>query len=244
MHVRSLKLKHVHALVRHWQKIGCSVGAQKNAVAYLRWWARKIGKDEMIPKSNHDLLIGRRNPIPAQSKAQYLAKSKLQQITNVHMRMSIEMQQEFGLRQEESFKFRPSFADQGSHIDLKGSWTKGGRRRSIPIISFEQRDLIDHIHTVAGAGSLIPAEFSLKQWKSKYVRMLSKLKLRNLHGLRHGYAQRRYRDLTGWNSVFAGGPTRQHLTPEHQEIDVKARLQVSQELGHNRIEITDVYLGR
>ncbi len=244
MGVRSLKLKHVLALIKHWNEMGCSIGTQKNAVAHLRWWARKIGKDEMIPESNRELSIGARNPIPDASKGQYLSRSKLREITNLNMRLSIELQQEFGLRQEESFKFSPSFADHGVYIELKGSWTKGGRKRTIPVISFEQRDLIDHIHTVARAGSMIPAEFSLKQWKRKYLHMLSNLELRNLHGLRHGYAQRRYRDLTGWNSVFAGGPTREQLTPEQQEIDVQARLQVSQELGHNRLEITDVYLGR
>lgn len=244
MHARSLKMKHVYALVQLWQEIGCSMGTQKNAVAHLRWWARKIGKDEMIPKSNNELLIGGRSHTRTESKAQYLSRAKLRQLSNLHMRLSIELQQEFGLRKEESFKFSPSYADHGSHIELKGSWTKGGRKRSIPIISFEQRDLIDRIHAIAGQKSLIPAEYSLKQWMGKYERVISKFGLRNLHGLRHGYAQRRYRDLAGWDSVFAGGPSKKQMSPEQQAIDVQARLQVSQELGHNRLEITDVYLGR
>ena len=244
MQVRSLKLKHVHALINHWQRIGCSIGAQKNALAHLRWWARKIGKDELIPKSNNELLIGKRNLIPEESKAQCLTRSQLKQISNEYMRLSIELQQEFGLRQEESFKFRPTYADRGSYIELKGSWTKGGRKRSIPIVSFEQRDLIDRIHAIAGPGSLIPAEYSLKNWRGKYIRLLSNLGLKKLHGLRHGYAQRRYRDLTGFESVFAGGPKRDALNTDQRTIDIQARLQVSRELGHNRIEITDVYLGR
>ena len=244
MNVHSLKLKHVHALIKHWQELGISVGTQKNAVAHLRWWARKIGKNEMIPGSNHELMIGKKKTIPEKSKAQYLSRTTLKQITNLNLRLSIELQQEFGLRQEESFKFIPSYADNGSYIELKGSWTKGGRQRSIPVVSYDQRDLIDRIHAVAGQGSLIPAEFSLKQWKNKYQQVLTKLGLRNLHGLRHGYAQRRYRDLAGWESVFAGGPTRNNLSLSQRAIDVRARLQVSQELGHNRIEITDVYLGR
>ena len=41
--------------------------------------------------------------------------------------MSLELQQAFGLRREEAMKFQPSFADQGDHIRLKGSWTKGGK---------------------------------------------------------------------------------------------------------------------
>ena len=244
MHVRSLKLKHVHALIIHWQGTGCSIGTQKNALAHLRWWARKIGKDEMIPKSNNELLNGKRNRIPTKSKAHYFTRTRLKQISNPYMRLSIELQQEFGLRQEESLKFRPSYADRGSHIELKGSWTKGGRKRSIPVVTFEQRDLIDRIHAIAGQGSLIPAEYSLKAWKSKYQWLLTNLGLKNLHGLRHGYAQHRYRDLAGFESVFAGGPKRDVLNTDQRTIDIQARLQVSQELGHNRIEITDVYLGR
>lgn len=244
MHVRSLKLKHVHALINYWQRTGHSIGTQKNVLAHLRWWAGKIGKDEMIPKSNKELLVGTRCLIPSESKAQYLKRNQLKQISNEYMRLSIELQQEFGLRQEESFKFRPTYADRGSYIELKGSWTKGGRQRSIPVVSFEQRDLIDRIHAVAGQGSLIPAEYSLKTWKSKYQWVLTNLGLKNLHGLRHGYAQRRYRDLAGFESVFAGGSKRKALDSDQRVIDSQARLQVSQELGHNRIEITDVYLGR
>ncbi|MXW07435.1 MAG: integrase [Gammaproteobacteria bacterium] len=244
MHVRSLKLKHVHALINYWQRTGHSIGTQKNALAYLRWWARKIGKDEMIPKSNNELLIGKRNLLPTKSKAQYFTRNILRKISNQYMRLSIELQQEFGLRQEESLKFRPSYADRGSHIELKGSWTKGGRKRSIPVVSDEQRDLIDRIHAIADQGSLIPKEHSLKTWKSKYQWVLTNLGLKNLHGLRHGYAQRRYRDLAGFEPVFAGGPKRTALDSEQRIIDVQARLQVSHELGHNRIEITDVYLGR
>ena len=244
MHVRSLKLKHVHALINLWQETGCSVGTQKNALAHLRWWARKIGKDEMIPKSNAELLIGRKKLIPTESKAQYLTKPQLNQISNEYIRLSIELQQEFGLRKEESLKFQATYADRGEHIELKGSWTKGGRKRVVPIVSWEQRDLIDRIHAIAGKGSLIPADCSLKTWKAKYLYLISSLGLRNLHGLRHGYAQRRYRDLAGFKSVFAGGPKRKELDSDQRAIDVQVRLQVSQELGHNRIEITDVYLGR
>lgn len=41
--------------------------------------------------------------------------------------MSLQLQQAFGLRREESIKFQPRYADRGDHIALKGSWTKGGR---------------------------------------------------------------------------------------------------------------------
>jgi hypothetical protein len=64
------------------------------------------------------------------------------------------------------------------------------------------------------------------------------------HGLRHGYAQRRYQELTGWKSPAAGGPKSAELTPGQKEKDLEARLMISRELGHEREQITAVYLGR
>ena len=65
-----------------------------------------------------------------------------------------------------------------------------------------------------------------------------------MHGLRHAYAQIRYEELTGWKAPAAGGPKSKTLTPEQREIDRKARLVISQELGHEREQVTTAYLGR
>ena len=65
-----------------------------------------------------------------------------------------------------------------------------------------------------------------------------------VHGLRHGYAQARYAELTGWKAPAAGGPTSKQLTPAQKAIDRDARLTISRELGHEREQITAVYLGR
>jgi hypothetical protein len=68
--------------------------------------------------------------------------------------------------------------------------------------------------------------------------------LSQLHGLRHAYAQQRYEELTGWKAPAAGGPTSKILTPEQRDEDREARLIISKELGHEREQITAVYLGR
>ena len=67
--------------------------------------------------------------------------------------------------------------------------------------------------------------------------------LKKLHGLRHRYAQIRYRELTGWESPHCGGPKRKNMDKIQKEIDNKARSIISNELGHNRIEIVKVYVG-
>lgn len=65
-----------------------------------------------------------------------------------------------------------------------------------------------------------------------------------MHGLRHAYAQERYLALTGWPSPAAGGPASATLIAEQKALDRAARLEISQELGHIREQITTVYLGR
>ncbi len=78
----------------------------------------------------------------------------------------------------------------------------------------------------------------------EHQRQLRNAGFTKLHGLRHAYAQQRYLDLTGWKAPVAGGPTSKQLTPEQLAPDYEARVIVSVELGHARIEIAAVYLGR
>ncbi|MDE0093229.1 MAG: integrase domain-containing protein [Gammaproteobacteria bacterium] len=244
MNVHALKRKHVIALVKHWQELGISAGSQKNLLVFVRWWARKVGKYDLLPEENDSLRIPKRSFIPDSSKAQYLNQDILNKFSDERIRLSIELQQEFGLRRQESLLFKPSYAFLHDRVILKGSWTKGGRPRTIPLTTEYQRVLLDRIQKIAGAGSMIPRHLSYKQWFTRYKRVLKKHSLYNLHGLRHGYAQRRYKVLTGWLSPFENGPTFNDMTEEQRKIDEQARLQVSQELGHNRISITDVYLGK
>jgi hypothetical protein len=75
-------------------------------------------------------------------------------------------------------------------------------------------------------------------------RIEADLHQRQHHGLRHHYAQTRYADPTGWKAPAAGGPTSKQLSAEQKVIDRQARLTISRELGHEREQITEVYLGR
>ena len=211
-------------------------------MADIRWWAEKIRKTSIVHPSNEHYGIPSRDHTP-KNKAQYLSEDTLLRIKDEYVRRSVRLQQAFGLRREESIKFRPSYADQTTHIQLKGSWTKGGRPREIPIVEASQRELVDQVRDFVGSGSLIPPDFLYKHQLYRYQNCIKKAGLHNLHGLRHGYAQRRYLKLTGWFPPSAGGPKFSELTATQQAIDQEVRLKISRELGHNRIEITRVYLG-
>ncbi|MDE0179583.1 MAG: hypothetical protein OXP36_13445 [Gammaproteobacteria bacterium] len=67
--------------------------------------------------------------------------------------------------------------------------------------------------------------------------------MRRMHGLRHGYAIRRYEDLTGWKAPVAGGPLRCDLDGNDATADERARLRISAELGHARPQIVARYIG-
>ncbi|WP_236186762.1 phage integrase N-terminal domain-containing protein [Pseudomonas protegens] len=239
----SLKGKHVAALVDRWRAEGLSAGTMKNRLSHMRWWAEKVGKDGVIPNDNTLLGIPQRQHVTNADKSKTLGDA-LDGVNDVHVRMSLQLQQAFGLRREESIKFQPGYADRGDHIALKGSWTKGGRERTVPITTAEQRHVLDLAHRLAGAGSLIPAHKSYIQQRHTYDGQCKAAGLSNMHGLRHRYAQDRYEVLTGWKAPAAGGPSARSLPPTQRAMDLQARQTISRELGHERTQITVVYLGR
>lgn len=243
MHASSLKEKHVDALLERWTAENLSAGTMMNRMSNLRWWAGKIGKSGVIPASNAALGIAQRQSSGA-NKAKSLDDGKLHHIGDARVQMSLRLQQAFGLRREECIKFQPAYADRGDHIVLKGSWCKGGRPRSIPITTSEQRTVLDDAHALAGSGALILADEKYVRQQGRYDGRCQSAKLSNMHGLRYTYAQTRYEVLTGWKSPFAGGPAKRELTPEQRAIDIEARRQISRELGHGRIAIVATYIGR
>jgi hypothetical protein len=244
LHVTELKGRHVNALVKEWQRQELAPGTVKNRMAALRWWAEKVGRAWVLARDNMHYGIPYRQYVTNVSKAQTLSQVDLSRIGDPYVRMSLELQRAFGLRREEALKLRPRDADQGDRLVLKASWTKGGKAREIPIHTTTQREVLDRTHQLTGRGSLIPAERSYIQHLKVYERHTANAGLSKLHGLRHAYAQQRYQDLTGWAAPAVGGPTRKALTLSQQALDREVRWRISQEMGHEREQITAVYLGR
>lgn len=241
-----LKKKHVDALLGRWKADRLSDATLKNRVAHLRWWAEKIGKQNLIPRTNAEMGIGRRRHVTNKSKARAIAPEALGKIKDERLRASIELQKAFGLRREECLKFQPGYAMSGGpdKIKLKASWCKGGREREVPIRTAYQREVLGRAAALAGSGSMIPKDQRYVERLKQYENATNRAGMSKLHGLRHEYAQARYLELTGWEAPAKGGPIAKALTPEQKAKDLAARLQISQELGHNREAITAVYLGR
>jgi hypothetical protein len=244
MTTRSLKPKHVDALVKRWLSEGMAAGTVKNRMNCLRWWATKVDRRNVVARSNDFYGIPDRQFVSNYSKAVVVDDDTLSNVKDDHVRMSLELQRAFGLRREEAIKFMPGFADQGDHVRLKASWTKGGKARQVPILTQEQRTVLDRARRLVGTGSLIPPQKNYIQQLRTYERHTTQAGLSKLHGLRHAYAQARYKELTGWACPAAGGPVSTSLSADQRTLDHQARLTISRNLGHAREQISAVYLGR
>ena len=126
---------------------------------------------------------------------------------------------------------------------LKASWTKGGRAREIPVRNARQREALAAARRLAKGGSLIPPGRSYRQQMKTYERRTAAAGLDAPHGLRHGYAQRRYVELTGRKCPAAGGLRVRDLGAAERAADRRARLTIARELGHGRQAVVAVYVG-
>ncbi len=243
MNVNALKEKHAVALVENWLKKGISSGTMKNRMSHFRWSIKKVNPARQIP-TNKELGIKNRSYVTNISKAVKLEQKHLDKINDPNIRNSLRAQAAFGIRREESMKIIIAIADKGDHLALKGQWCKNGRPRNIPILTSQQRALVNKLKTICGNNSLIPPDKSYKQQMTTYKNTVPKSGLDGkAHGIRHKYIQDRYKALTGKGCPACGGKRQRDMTKEERAIDKEARLQIAEETGHSREQVTSTYLG-
>ena len=242
-HPSGLKPKHVEILTNLWKGRGYAAGTMKNKATQLRWWAKTVGKAGIVP-TNDNLGFERRRYITNENKAIELPANL--KAMNPLMQVYLKLQRHLGLRREEAMKLKPYQADRGTYLELQGSWTKGGRPRYVLINTDEARATIEEAKQFAKnkQASLIPENRSYVRQLYFYKHQLEKFDIHHAHGLRHNYAQDKYKILTGWECPVRGGLSYKEMTEEQKRIDNDARLQISELLGHSRLSITYQYLGK
>lgn len=155
------------------------------------------------------------------------------------------MQDLFGLRRLEAICFRPHEDDRGDHLAILAG-TKGGRLRRVPVVTAEQRALVDECKAIAAReDSLSGKELPLKAARRRYKHYAEKLGITRArlgvtgHGLRHGYLHRRYRDALGAEVPVRGGSERS----PRGAIARQAKRQLAEEMGHSRTSVLTAYSG-
>lgn len=121
--------------------------------------------------------------------------------------------------------------------------TKGGRQRWVPV---RHADQFDAIQVAAGAQadgrSLVPGWSSWAQWRHGGLRdgreILKQYGISGYHDLRAAYACARYTELTGQPA-----PVCRQGTADDDVDDLAARQTISQELGHDRVQVVSAYIG-
>lgn len=119
--------------------------------------------------------------------------------------------------------------------------TKGGRSRRFLVSSDWQLTALQRATDVQeSARAVMPVEEDWKTWRETGLRCiretLQAFGIRGIHELRSAYACDRYEQLTGYRAPVLGGNA-------PRDLDKMARQQISAELGHSRLTITNAYLG-
>lgn len=242
--LQNLKPKHIVEAVDLWKFKGLTDATIKNKVSHLRWLSEKINKQNIIPRTNKELGIkNRKYSDNTTNKAKDIDYSKITKLTK-QQRLSIQLQRSFGLRCEESLKIKVSQADKGDKLVLQPSWCKGGRPREIPIRTIEQRSLLNECKLLVKNESMMNKDTSYVKARGALYKACERAEIKNMHGFRHAYAQERYLELMCAQCPKNNGLVYKEMTAEQKAIDSAARLQISQELGHNRERVTFNYLGR
>jgi integrase len=262
---RSLGRRHIEHAVRRWIGRGLSAGTIHCYLSFLRVFVTWIGKPGLVVEPAayaNDPARVKRSYSAADDKSwcgnQIDINAVFERVDRVDARVGAQLRlcDAFGLRAKEAMMIRPHQAVVGGQLAvvnereyeaylevLRG--TKGGRLRFVPITSERQNAALEHAYTIVTAPhqSLAHPGMNLEQ---AYVRFYYVLRVCGItkaglgvtaHGLRHGFAHRRYQDHTGSPAPIRGG------APSSHDADDCGRLATSRELGHGRTSICSAYLG-
>ena len=157
----------------------------------------------------------------------------------------VELARELGLRSKEAslLDARAALAEasaRGTVTVTEGS--KGGREREVPITSPGQVQALERAAQAQGdARAVMPPNENWQSWREGQLRDARELVQAatggGLHDLRSAHACERYEQLTGHAAPCAGGEI------HDRAADLAARLEISAELGHGRVDVASEYLG-
>ncbi len=254
---RNLGNRHVFMLMERWDQEGVTVKVLHTRISYLRTFSKWIGKDGMV-KDVRDYLPGKDLTRRAAAKVnraweangvipqEVIARARA---LDERLALMLSMQDAFALRMKESIEMRPAYClvESGKAIEIYEG-TKGGRLRRIDIDTDHKRQVFEWARRLASGSREGRVRWPRKTWKQArrhYYYLLEKLGVTQAdlgvtsHGLRHGYSQDKYADLSGLPPPISGVDPKLVDPVVHRD----ASIQVSRDLGHGRTQVTASYYG-
>jgi integrase len=253
----NIRDKHITAYVQYLKDSGCSSSTIKTDLSGIRFFHRLSGEKFNLP-DNSQLNLQKRS-IGNKDRAwtdeeigRALTLAKTMGRTDIYY--AIQFSSSFGLRLEEVCRCTVSHlkeALQNGELYTKG---KGGQERYVPIVSLVQHSVLEDVIAYAQSkkkaktdkvfaegfrGGTLSAKRKIQNWISNHRHKFQddirksdlslsteknkkpKISAISFHGLRHYYAQSKYNALIN---------------------DPDAKQKISEELGHHRKSITNIYL--
>jgi site-specific recombinase XerC len=233
----NLGAKHVAFLVEAWKAQDTGKRSIAGKLTHLRWLVRKIGKANLLPRSNLELGI---KPGPRYTRAgKFIVKERLLEIlggvaAEPRLRVSILLGRHLGLRFREAMLFRPGRDwEESGRVWVKRG-TKGGRPRYLFLHNARQKEILEEARALVTGqdAALIPQDApTFEKWRQGSYRKLRAAGMSRkmdavFHDLRRTYAGERMHYL-----IRVRGLDQEHA----QRI-------VTRELGHSRLEVLRWYL--
>lgn len=262
---------HALALLQRWKQAGQSASTIQTKLSFLRKFLTLIGKPQAIPRGGelYKLLEQKGVDTEGLTRSKVLVESKTWESLGIDpgelirkvaeqdllVAIQLELQWAFGLRVMETLQIEPSVSDEGSKlVVLRGA--KGGRPRTVdfdtdPAAAEWQRDVLERAKKIAQRHPkrrLALPGLTLEQSRNRFYYVVRQFGITQKelgvtsHGLRHQFAARRFEALAGLPTMASGQAPMAEYRSKAQEVE-QAQLDVSQQLGHWRKDVTSSYLG-
>ncbi len=242
------------AVVERWKAQGDKIGTMQDKAYILRAVLEQCGnKAAIIDNAALGISKGRDVLNKANiNKAAVISAGTMAQLDKINIAASsaLKLSAAYGLRKEEAAHVvyelsKGHIVNQGNDLALKGSWCKNGRPREFNmrdggvVLSQVAKDIRGYNFTGRIENNRNAIDYAAKQAKT-----LDNNSGITPHALRHNYAQERYKDITGLAAPAAGGLKYNAMTDKQRQGYHTACRIISEELGHNREDISRTYLGK
>lgn len=252
---RNLKVKHVEALIKHWQEKKLTAGTIEAYVSCLRTlcaWMKKPGMIQPLVKYAPEIkrtYAAQHDKSFTGSEVDFWSVWNEVNAEDKYTAMQLLLIKAFGLRKEEAIRFKPIVNDIGPAIQVFDG-PKGGRPRLVPIQNdFQMAVLAICKNFVLQSGNpkrnVGHPDRTLLQEEKRYANVMAKVGLTKKgkgvtgHGLRAEYAIDRMIE-GGIVATVRGG-----AGLGEGSFDTKAAaLRVSENLGHGRLSVMPAYGGK
>ncbi|UOD33724.1 integrase domain-containing protein [Deferribacteraceae bacterium V6Fe1] len=251
-----------------------STGHTSNIISSLNTIFNHFGRDDLRLSANHEgLSRGKRYDNTDKSISNETHNNLVNFLSEKYvqtgdtrfeaLRLQVVLQREIGLRFKESALFNGDGVNKSKLIANIEKGTKGGQIRNVTLTE-KALNILDEVKDFRKeyrySHSLVPDSMSFKDWQNFAYNTIKSFNSHSgenyhFHGERHHFAQERYKELTNLEPPARVGLSKEEYleyatselnmtSDEVKSLIVEARLTISEELGHHRLEITNYYLGR